>query len=181
MSEIKDKQFAKCLFKAWKTGNKTAKYYVHTRPAADPQYFTIDPEKQKEMEEMLKKEKNVISVYQPKNRVEEEIKPFRLKMEDVYGDDNQKSTILTYIGELAREDNKKDEAKDIIVELLNATELYRTDLIQKLKNDYDIGNTKTKEALKDLEDEKIISSKKDGKKDIYFLRSIPSSSITAVF
>jgi ribonucleoside-diphosphate reductase alpha subunit len=45
------------MFKAWRGGLKTGKYYLHTRPAVEPQMFTIDPAKQKEMRELLEKNK----------------------------------------------------------------------------------------------------------------------------
>lgn len=49
--------FNKMMFHAWRRGLKTGKYYLHTRPASMPQKFTIDPEKQAEMELLLKTER----------------------------------------------------------------------------------------------------------------------------
>ncbi len=45
----------KLMFKAWKGGLKTGKYYLHTRAAVAPQKFTIDPSKQEEMRKLLEK------------------------------------------------------------------------------------------------------------------------------
>ncbi len=45
----------KLMFKAWKGGLKTGKYYLHTRAAVEPQKFTIDPSKQEEMRKLLEK------------------------------------------------------------------------------------------------------------------------------
>lgn len=39
------KEFTKLMFQAWKGNLKTGKYYLHTRPAAMAQKFTIDPNK----------------------------------------------------------------------------------------------------------------------------------------
>ena len=47
------KQFTELAFKAWKGKLKTAKYYMHSRPSASPQKFSIDPELQKTMYEKI--------------------------------------------------------------------------------------------------------------------------------
>lgn len=48
------KTFTSLMFKAWKGGLKTGKYYMHTRPASMPQKFTISHNKQEEISKMLK-------------------------------------------------------------------------------------------------------------------------------
>lgn len=58
IENLTKKEFTSLMFRGWRAGLKTGKYYVHTRPAVMPQKFTIDPELQKEMEELLAKEKN---------------------------------------------------------------------------------------------------------------------------
>ena len=50
-------KFNKLIFQAWRGRLKTAKYYLHSRPAANPQKFTIDPKKEKEMKQLLEKYK----------------------------------------------------------------------------------------------------------------------------
>ena len=52
------KTFTKLMFKAWRGNLKTGKYYIHSRPSSMPQKFTIDPERQKEMEAQLAKNNN---------------------------------------------------------------------------------------------------------------------------
>ena len=52
-------RFTKLMFKAWRQGLKTGNYYFHTRPAVMPQKFTLDPNKQKEMQEILNREKKL--------------------------------------------------------------------------------------------------------------------------
>jgi ribonucleoside-diphosphate reductase alpha chain len=49
------KKWHDLMFTAWELGLKTGKYYLHSRPAAMPIKFTIDPKKQREMEELMKK------------------------------------------------------------------------------------------------------------------------------
>ncbi len=51
----------KLMFMAWKGGLKTGKYYLHSKPAAAPQKFTIDPAKQEEMRKLLEKMKHGIA------------------------------------------------------------------------------------------------------------------------
>jgi len=60
--------FNSLIFQGWKQGLKTGKYYLHSEAAADPQRFTIDPDKQREMEAVLAKEKSSrnLSFMEPK-------------------------------------------------------------------------------------------------------------------
>ena len=51
--------FTKLMFRAWKAGLKTGKYYMHMRPAVMPQKFTIDPARQAEMAKLLEIESNL--------------------------------------------------------------------------------------------------------------------------
>ncbi len=46
-------KFVTLLFRAWKKNLKTASYYYKTESAAMPQKFTIDPEKQKQIEDRI--------------------------------------------------------------------------------------------------------------------------------
>lgn len=57
VEDINISLFNKMMFHAWNRKLKTGKYYLHTRPASMPQKFTIDPEKQVEMEVMLEAER----------------------------------------------------------------------------------------------------------------------------
>lgn len=47
-------KFTKLARHAWKRGLKTAKYYLHSRPAMPPQKFSIDPDLQAKMQEKVK-------------------------------------------------------------------------------------------------------------------------------
>jgi ribonucleotide reductase alpha subunit len=58
MSGLDLNKFTKLAFLAWKLGLKTGKYYLHSESAVESQKFTVDPEKQKEIMEMLEREKS---------------------------------------------------------------------------------------------------------------------------
>ena len=57
-SNISKKEWNVYLFKAWRGGLKTGKYYMRSTPAAMPQKFTLDPKKQEEMRLLLEKNKH---------------------------------------------------------------------------------------------------------------------------
>lgn len=59
----------KLMFKAWRGGLKTGKYYLHNKPAAVPQKFTIDASKQKEMAALMEKNKYNVGFLEPLHEV----------------------------------------------------------------------------------------------------------------
>ena len=69
VNELNMNIWNKLMFKAWKGGLKTGKYYLHTRPAATPQKFTIDPSKQDEMRKSLEKNKHGQAFLEPVREV----------------------------------------------------------------------------------------------------------------
>ena len=58
VDQLNEEEWTSYITQAWKGGLKTAKYYLHTRPAAMPQIFTLDPKKQEEMKALLEKNKH---------------------------------------------------------------------------------------------------------------------------
>lgn len=54
------KIFTKLMFLAWKRGLPTMKYYWRVEPAQDPIPFSIDPEKEKQMKEIIEKNNKAI-------------------------------------------------------------------------------------------------------------------------
>jgi ribonucleoside-diphosphate reductase alpha subunit len=58
VSNITKKEWNEYLFKAWRGGLKTGKYYMRSTPAVMPQKFTLDPKKQEEMKALLEKNKH---------------------------------------------------------------------------------------------------------------------------
>ncbi len=53
MESLNSEQFVKLIYKAWRWGLITAKYYLHTSPAVKPQSFTIDPRQQELMNKKI--------------------------------------------------------------------------------------------------------------------------------
>jgi len=53
ISNLNISHFTKLMFQAWKNGLKTGKYYIHSRPAAMPQKFTISHDKQERMKSAI--------------------------------------------------------------------------------------------------------------------------------
>jgi uncharacterized protein YktA (UPF0223 family) len=122
---------------------------------------------------MLKKEDKEITVYQQKSREEPEIKPFKIKLDYVSNENGDDFTTLEYLGEISKEESKKDEAKDAIIELLGTGEKSREELATTCKAIYDIGVKNVGKALKELVSDGEIDRRINGKKDIYFLRLMP--------
>lgn len=70
VQDLKLNEFTKLMFQAWNGKLKTGKYYIHTRPAVMPQKFTIDPKKQKEMEEIIKNKKLINNSFMDINKTD---------------------------------------------------------------------------------------------------------------
>ena len=66
LEDITPAKFNKLMSQAWRGGLKTGKYYMHTRPSVLPQKFTIDPNKQKEIEQKLANSQNSAFLDRPK-------------------------------------------------------------------------------------------------------------------
>jgi ribonucleotide reductase alpha subunit len=64
---MSQKEWNSLMFKGWQGGLKTGKYYLHSRAAADPQKFTVDPVKQEEILKIMAKNKTNVSIFQPTN------------------------------------------------------------------------------------------------------------------
>lgn len=64
---MSQKEWNSIMFKGWQGGLKTGKYYLHSRAAADPQKFTVDPVKQEEILKIMAKNKMNVSIFQPTN------------------------------------------------------------------------------------------------------------------
>jgi hypothetical protein len=122
---------------------------------------------------MLKKDGNEISFYQRKNRFEPEIKPFKVKMEDVMDEKGEKFVTFSYLGEITKDELKKDAGKEAVLEILQNGEKSREELVRLSKALYDVGSKNVGNALKDLIKNGDIYRREDGKKDVYFLRLMP--------
>lgn len=69
VEKLKTSTWKKLMFKAWKGGLKTGKYYLHSKPAVTPQKFTIDPAKQEEMRKLLEKNKHGTAFLEPLHEI----------------------------------------------------------------------------------------------------------------
>lgn len=56
MSNVRLDIFTRLVFKAWRLKLKTAKYYLHSKPAINAQKFTVDPKIQEMIMEKVKKD-----------------------------------------------------------------------------------------------------------------------------
>ncbi len=113
---------------------------------------------------MIKSEggSEIIECYQRKNRLAPELKPFQIVMAD-HLEDGKLSTLLTYGGEIDDDETKKDEAKDVIITILEKGGKSTPELLEITKKEAGIGGRNTRDALRELVDNKIIEiSKRSG-------------------
>ncbi len=118
---------------------------------------------------MMKKKENHIIIYQRKNRLDVEIKEFRVVMKDGLTPDNERSTTLLYDGEADEEESKKDEAREYIPEILMTGPKTTSAIKAVLQRDRKVGSRNVRTALKELTDEKTIEKRKKGHEDEYSL------------
>lgn len=108
---------------------------------------------------------NEINVYQRKNRLDKEINPFQIIMEDSDEDDDKK-TVFSYGGEIDSDDTKKEEAKELIYDILSDEHKRTTkEILDILKKK--IGQKNTRNALKELVEEGMLEQEKMGKQNLY--------------
>jgi hypothetical protein len=108
-----------------------------------------------------------IEVYQRKNRLGREIKPFEVLMVDVLEDTGAVKTTLTFNGELDDETTKKEDSKVVIQQLLTVSPKTTKELISVLQKD--VGSRNVRQALVELEESKVIESIRKGREKQYFL------------
>jgi DNA-binding HxlR family transcriptional regulator len=121
---------------------------------------------------MLKSESGTekIEVYQRKNRLGKEIKPFEVLMVDTLEGSGTIKTTLTYNGDLDDDSTKKEDAKPIIQRLLTVSQKTTNELIAVLQKE--VGSRNVRQALKELEESKTIESRRKGREKQYFLPSV---------
>lgn len=110
-----------------------------------------------------------INVYQRKNRLNKEEDPFKVNMKDKIDETGTVRTVLEYAGMIEEQENKKEQAKDIIIEILENGEKTTNqilDLTKKL-----VGSKNTRTALKELVNDKLIefTRHKGDRQNYYFL------------
>jgi RecA-family ATPase len=127
---------------------------------------------------MLKSESGSeeIDVYQRKNRLTKEIPAFKATIRDQDGPEGLR-TILSYDGEIEEQENKKDEAKEKIMELIEEQGKTKKELTEIFKKS--VGSKNVQNALIELVKEKLIEVSKVGKENFYFLpRKAQESNLT---
>lgn len=109
-----------------------------------------------------------IHIYQRKNRLGNEAKPFAVKMVDVVDSNGEKKLDFEHVGQIEDDINKKAHAKVRIMEILSSTETKTTkDILQLLQSE--IGQKNLRQALKELSYQKEITLTKIGKQNAYSL------------
>jgi len=107
-----------------------------------------------------------IDFYQRKNRLAPEIKPFKIMMKDSE-DEGPTLTKLTYAGELEDQENKKEEAKELVYGMLENGGKRTKDILELIKKQ--VGSKNTRLALAELVHENLIECKKEGRENYYFI------------
>lgn len=111
-----------------------------------------------------------ILVHHLKSRSSIEYKPFRVEMRDEVDEKlNPIKVTLTYGGGIEEKEYKIDEAKNIIISMLQETSRSRKELIELLQMENEIGEKNASGALKELKAAGKISVKKRNKENIYSL------------
>lgn len=117
---------------------------------------------------------NEINLYQRKNRLGREIPAFQILMEDIEDNDGSTKTIFKHNGELDSEENKKDEAKEMVLDILSDKQERTTkELLEITKKQ--VGQKNTRLALRELVAEGTIKQSKLGKQNLYKIIDIETS------
>jgi len=107
-------------------------------------------------------------IYQRKNRLGSEINPFAIKISDTLTESGQERLVFEYVGEVEDDMSKKQQAKELVLEILSSKELYdRKELVELTKKQ--VGEKNLRLALRELTASGEIDFTKDGKKYRYFL------------
>jgi len=109
-----------------------------------------------------------IHVYQRKNRLGEEIKPFAVKISDIAHTDGKEGIEFQYIGDIDDDVNKKEEAKGLLLGILaDGLPKDRKELGELTKKN--VGDKNLRAGLKDLLETGDLDFFKQGKRHMYFI------------
>jgi hypothetical protein len=110
-----------------------------------------------------------ISVYQRKNRLGEEIKPFKIIMSEVIREGKNR-IFFKHGGGIDDKENKKELAKETIINILqNGESKTRKEILDYLQKEAKIGSKNASDALRELEDEGILDMTRLGRQNTYFI------------
>jgi archaellum biogenesis ATPase FlaH len=110
-------------------------------------------------------------IYQVKNRLGVAFKPYKVVMRDVLDEDGQSAIEFVYEGNFEEQENKKDEAKHMITNVLQEGEKTRAELLNISLKEKNIGTKNTSDALRELTNDGKILVKKQGRQNSYSLPS----------
>ena len=111
-----------------------------------------------------------IRVFQRKNRLGIEIAPFKILMTDEKDDKGNNKTTLKFGGLIEEQETKKEEAKELILEILSGDNKKTTkEIIGILGAEKKIGSKNARSALKELVDGRKIDYERLGKQNLYHL------------
>jgi hypothetical protein len=110
-----------------------------------------------------------INIYQRKNRLGKEEEPFKIVMKDSIDEFNKVKTTFEYGGLIEDAESKKDQAKEMIVGVLEEGGGKTTNEILEITSKQ-IGSKNTRLALLDLVKDGLLKLDKKGKSNYYILR-----------
>lgn len=127
-----------------------------------------------------------ILVYPKKNRTGIERKPFRIEMKDEVDEEMQTIGVnFKYAGEEEDKEYKIDQARNIVMNLLEEGGKKRQELLDLVFKIKKIGHKNTSDSIRELQREGLITAKKIGRENFYELGSQSikqaSSSLEALF
>lgn len=114
-------------------------------------------------------ESEEISVFQRKNRIGTELKPFTLILRDEVGKDNQITTRLSYGGIIEEKESQKERAKDMIMHILSEEGKTTPEILSIVYTQIKVANRNTGEALRELVAEGKIKARREGRKNFYYI------------
>lgn len=107
-------------------------------------------------------------IYQRKNRLGPEMKPYAIKIEDGFTTDNEKTLLFNYIGEINDDVNKKEEAKELIRDILSDGDSKTTNQLIELTKKI-VGAKNVREALREMKKQEEVNTFKTGRQDTFVL------------
>lgn len=115
------------------------------------------------------KDQHEFLMYQMKNRLGVEIKPFKISMVDSIDEMGKHKISFEYQGETEYRDSKKGEAKDSILSLLGEQGRTRVELIDLVSKGKNIGSKNISEAIRELQHDGGILMQKHHRENFYVL------------
>jgi DNA-binding transcriptional ArsR family regulator len=119
------------------------------------------------VEKVSNDEFQLIDVKQLKSRRGKPMDSFRVVM--IQDEDESPITLALATGADVDNLHKKDQAKDAILNILRESNCSRQNLIEKITEQYKIGQRNVVQALIELDEAKVITTAKDGKQNVYSL------------